>query len=164
MTRQMDSLAAGSCGMDIEADCFAPATDEWTTDRGAVRQQQWLAARAHAQRRSVIFSWHPGRKLSLSEARRRAQQLRDRGADFVKIVETVASDEAALDTVRISLALRRELNFPFVFLALGEAALQFRPFMTHFGAAYLLARPAGGENRIGAQPLVAPARTIVDLR
>ena len=86
----------------------------------------------------------------------------DRGADFVKIVERVRTRAEALDSLAISLVLREKLGRPFVFLALGAEAVRFRPFMTAFGASYLLARPPVGANRLPAQPL-ASARATVDL-
>jgi len=163
MERQLSLLASGAAGLDLEADTFAPARDEWTRERSAIRRQGEVTARVHRLGRSVIFSWHPPRKLTLAEARRAVHQLRDRGADFVKIVERVNGTREALDSVHISLRLRETVDGPFVFLPLGPGAEQFRPFMTAFGAAYLLARPAVGSNRLGAQPLVARARALVDL-
>lgn len=163
MTRQLSLLGQGSAGLDIEADTFSPTRDEWTDDRGAIRQQHAVAATAHRHGAAVIWSWHPPRKLTLREALRGARALRDRGADFVKIVERVRNQAEALDSLAISLVLREKLGGPFVFLALGAEALRFRPFMTAFGASYLLARPPVGANRLSAQPLVARARALVDL-
>lgn len=163
MERQVALIACGSAGIDIEADTFAPAPDEWTSDRAAIRRQRAVAEQAHAAGAAVIGSWHPPRKLALPEALRRARALRDRGADFVKIVERVRTRAEALDSLAISLALRDKLGCPFVFLALGSEAAAFRPYMAAFGASYLLARPPVGANRLPAQPLVARARALVDL-
>ena len=163
MEGQLAALAAGSAGLDIEADTFSPCRDEWTSARDAVSRQRDVAQSAHRARCAVIFSWHPPRKLTLAAARRGALELRERGADFVKIVERVRTIEEALDSVRISLTLREVLEFPFVFLPLGPGAEKVRPFMTSFGAAYLLARPSIGSNRLAAQPLVARARVLVNL-
>jgi hypothetical protein len=163
MTRQLALLDCGSAGLDFEADTFAPNPDEWTDDRAAVRRQRVIAAAAHARGAAVIGSWHPPRKIALAEALRCARALRARGADFVKIVERVHTRAEALDSLSISLALQEKLDAPFVFLGLGVESTRFRPFMTAFGASYLLARPPVGENRLSAQPLVARARALVDL-
>ena len=161
--QQIALLAHGSAGLDFEADTFAPNRDEWTNDRAAIRQQRAVAAAAHRNGAAVIASWHPPRKLTLSEALRAMRALRDRGADFVKIVERVHTRAEALDSLAISLTLREKLDTPFVFLALGAEAERFRPYMTAFGASYLLARPPVGANRLRAQPLVARARALIDL-
>ena len=161
MERQLAALELGSAGLDIEADTFAQSADEWSQVRRAVVRQQRLSELTRRQGCTTIFSWHPPRKLTLPEARRRARLLRDRGADFVKIVEVVRSREEALDSLRISLTLREELNFPFVFLALGREAVRFRPLMTRLGSAYLLARPSRGANRLPAQPTIATARAVL---
>ena len=163
MELQLAVLASGSAGLDLEADTFAPTPDEWTRDRSALRRQAEVVALAHRQGQAVICSWHPPRKLSWTEAIRAVRTLRDRGADFVKIVERVRDVTQALDSVRISLRLREQLDFPFVFLPLGPGAERVRPFMTAFGAAYLLARPPVGSNRLLAQPPVAKARALVEL-
>lgn len=163
MAWQLELLACGSAGLDIEADTFAPNRDEWTDDRAAIRRQRAVAAVAHRRGAAVIWSWHLPRKLTQPEALRGARELRDRGADFVKIVERVRTRAEALDSLAICLALREKLGRPFVFLALGAEAVRFRPFMTAFGASYLLARPPVGANRLPAQPLVARARALVDL-
>lgn len=162
MARQLSLLAHGLAGLDIEADTFSPTLDEWTDERAAIRQQRAIAAAAHRHGAGVIWSWHPPRKLTLREALRGARALRDRGADFVKIVERVRSRAEALDSLAISLVLREKLGRPFVFLALGTEAVRFRPLMAAFGASYLLARPPVGANRLPAQPLVARARALVD--
>ncbi|MSU46640.1 MAG: type I 3-dehydroquinate dehydratase [Lacunisphaera sp.] len=164
MARQLALLDPGSAGLDIEADTFASNCDEWTDDRTAIRRQRAVAAAAHRHGAAVIWSWHPPRKLTQTEALRGAWKLRDRGADFVKIVERVRTRAEALDSLAISLVLREKLGRPFVFLALGAEAVRFRPFMTAFGASYLLARPPVGANRLPAQPLVASARALIDLR
>jgi len=163
MARQLAVVGAGAAGLDFEADTFAPSGDEWTGDRSAVRRQRGVVDAAHRRGAVVICSWHPPRKLAWPEALRAARTLRDRGADFVKIVERVHSRAEAIDSVEISLRLADKLGAPFVFLALGPGAAEFRPYMTSFGAAYLLARPAIGSNRLAAQPLVARARALVDL-
>jgi hypothetical protein len=163
MEQQIALLAHGSAGLDFEADTFARNRDEWTNDRGAIRRQRAVAAAAHRRGAAVIASWHPPRKLTLAEALRAGRTLRDRGADFIKIVERVRTRAEALDSVAISLTLREKLGVPFVFLALGAEAERFRPYMTAFGASYLLARPPVGANRLAAQPLVARARVLVDL-
>jgi 3-dehydroquinate dehydratase len=163
MDLQLAALAAGSAGLDLEADTFAPAPDEWTRNGRALRRQADVVAAAHRKGRAVIYSWHPGRKLGWGEALRTVNTLRARGADFVKVVERVRNLDEALDSVRLSLRLRERCDFPFVFLPLGPGAERVRPYMTAFGAAYLLARPPIGSNRLPAQPPVARARALVDL-
>jgi hypothetical protein len=163
MARQLALVATGAAGLDLEADTFAPHPDEWTRDRKAIRRQGEVIDAVHRRRAAAIISWHPPHKLAFSEALRAARTLRDRGADFVKIVERVRSRAEALDSVAISLRLADEVDFPFIFLPLGPAAARFRPFMTAFGSAYLLARPSVGSNRLAAQPTVASARILADL-
>lgn len=163
MQRQFNLIAAGSAGLDIEADAFAPDPGEWTRDRAAIRRQTQLAAATRRAGAAVVFSWHPPRKLRMAEALRAACTLRDRGATFVKIVERVRSRAEALDSLAISLRLGERFAGRCVFLALGPEAVRFRPLMASFGAAYLLARPALGSNRLAAQPPVARARTLADL-
>jgi 3-dehydroquinate dehydratase len=163
MELQLAALAVGSAGLDLEADTYAASPDEWTRDRGALRRQAEVVAGAQRARKAVIYSWHPGRKLGWTEALRAVNVLRARGADFVKVVERVRNLDEALDSVRLSLRLRERCDFPFVFLPLGPGAERVRPYMTAFGAAYLLARPPVGSNRLAAQPPVARARALVDL-
>jgi 3-dehydroquinate dehydratase len=163
MDLQLAALGHGAAGLDIEADTFAPSPDEWTRDRRAIRRQRAVAAAARRRGAAVIFSWHPPRALTFAEALRAARALEARGADFIKIVERVRNEREALDAVAISLRLREKLATPFIFLPLGPGAARFRPFMSAFGAAYLLARPPVGANRLPAQPLVAKARALVDL-
>ena len=79
------------------------------------------------------------------------------------MVERVRNLDEALDSVRLSLRLQEWCDFPFIFLPLGPGAERVRPYMTAFGAAYLLARPPVGSNRLSAQPPVARARALVDL-
>ena len=163
MAGQLALVADGADGIDLEADTFAPCPDEWTRDVRALRRQGEVIDAVHHRRAAAICSWHPPRKLAFAEALRAVRTLRDRGADFVKIVERVRSRAEALDSVSISLRLADRLDFPFVFLSLGPSAARFRPFMAAFGAAYVLARPSVGSNRLATQPTVASARIFADL-
>ncbi|MBS0664397.1 MAG: type I 3-dehydroquinate dehydratase [Verrucomicrobia bacterium] len=160
MALQLAALTAGSAGLDLEADTFAAAPDEWTQDRSALRRQAEVVRACRRAGRTVIYSWHPPRKLRWAEARRAVDALRDRGADIVKVVERVRGIAEALDSVHLSLRLAERCDFPFIFLPLGPGAERVRPFMTAFGASYLLARPPVGSNRLPAQP---PVRRAVEL-
>jgi len=163
MDLQLEAVRRGAAGVDIEADTFAPSASGWTRDRGAVRRQREVIAAAHRRGATVICSWHPPHKLTFAEALRAVRTLAERGADFVKIVERTRNVPEALDSAAISRRLRDRLPVPFVMLPLGPGAETVRPLMTAFGAAYLLARPPVGSNRLPAQPLVARARQLVDL-
>ena len=159
--RQLEALKLGSAGLDIEADTFAPSASGWTKDREAIRRQREVIATAHRRGCAVICSWHPPHKLTEAVALRAVRTLAGRGADFVKIVERTRNVVEALDSAAISLRLRDRAPVPFVMLPLGPGAETVRPLMTAFGAAYLLARPPVGSNRLPAQPLVARAQQLV---
>jgi len=163
MEKQLEAFAAGSAGLDIEADTFDPNFDQWSEKIQTVERQREIADTVHDKAGTVIFSWHPPRKVTLSEACEKMQALEGRGADFVKVVERVADKDEAIETLRISLHLRERFNTPFIFLALGAAAVPFRPLMCSFGAAYLLARPSRGGNQIAEQPLISTAKSMIDL-
>ena len=160
MHLQIEALDKGSAGLDIEADTFAPSADEWTSQRTAIQRQLAVVEQARRRGRTIIFSWHPPRKLTFAEARKKASLLHERGADFVKIVERVKSTSEALNSLAISVVLKEELDFPFVFLALGEPAVRFRPLMTHFGNSYALCRAKKGANQLPAQPLITKVKAL----
>lgn len=163
MEIQKEALSLGSAGLDIEADTFDPQPDEWSECPKAVARQQALAESAHQANAAVIFSWHPPRKLTFEEAAGAMESMAGRGADFVKIVERVESEAEAMDSLAISMRLRTLARVPFVFLALGSPAAQFRLLACSFGSAYLLARPSRGRNTIQVQPLIRRARAMLEL-
>lgn len=163
MEKQRDAFYSGSAGLDIEADTFDPDPEEWTENREAVARQKALAREARDIGASVIFSWHPPRKLCLKEAETAIGSLMDRGADFVKIVEQVRTREEALDSLFISARLWEKGFTRFIFYGLGESAISFRLLTCSFGSAYLLARPKVGGNQIAIQPEVWRARALLDL-
>jgi len=164
MEFQKALFSQGLAGIDIETDTFDPNEDEWTDQGEAVERQMTLADGIRQSGGSVIFSWHPPRKLTFEQAASAVEEMRRRGADMVKIVEQTHDLSEVFHSIETCYRLRRKFpEAPFIFLALGEEAPPFRHLMTHFGASYILARPPVGGNRLAVHPPVKRALEAIRL-
>jgi len=122
--RQLDVIAFGSSGFDMEFDTFVsrrvPET-QWTRDEEAVKEQKEIVRRVHDLGGEVMISCHVyNRVLTADEAVKIGKEIDKRGADLAKIVCQNYSYEDMLETLKGIVGLRRELKIPFVYFGMGE--------------------------------------------
>jgi|BioPla2DNA2_1021312.scaffolds.fasta_scaffold50343_2 3-dehydroquinate dehydratase type I len=122
--RQKYLLEAASSGaevIDVMGDLFDPAPYELTMNPAAIEKQKALIREIHARGAKVIMSSH------LSEHARTGEEVlahlleqESRGADILKIVTGVRTEEELLEAFRTTMLLHRELDKPFVHLCNGK--------------------------------------------
>jgi len=179
MALQLDALAVGSAGIDMELDTFdphpAPLPDgedivdyarrpgppaEITEDAGAVARQQAVIDRVHASRREVVMSCHAARVLPVDDAIRVGRMMAARGADLAKVVGVSRGIDDVPDLLRANLALAAVLPIPFTLMCVGREARIGRFLAPLCGSAW-----AFGQARHGAfelMPLVRELRAAFD--
>ncbi len=112
---------AGAGVIDVMGDLYDPSPFELTMNPEAVEKQKKLIDEIHTRGAKVIMSSH-----MLSDAKNADQVLEilkhqsERGADILKIVTAVNTEDELAEAVRTTMLLRRELDKPFVHLGFGK--------------------------------------------
>ncbi len=121
--RQKDLLLAAQCGaevIDVMGDLYDPSPLELTANPAAVKKQKALIDRIHGAGAKVIMSSHMvSVERSAEEVLAHLREQASRGADILKIVVGMDTEEAMLEGVRTLLLLHKALDRPFVFLGGG---------------------------------------------
>ncbi len=132
----LDAAAAGAEVIDVMGDLFDPAPFELAMNPDAIEKQKALIREIHQRGAKVIMSSH------LSEHARTAQEVlahlreqESRGADILKIVTGVNTEEELLEAFRTTMLLHRELDKPFVHLCNGKFSRPHRFFGAKLGVA-----------------------------
>jgi hypothetical protein len=175
---QLEALAQGSAGIDMELDTFDPhpapppgdailafahragPPAEVTEHPAAVARQRAIIAQVHAQGRDVVMSCHTGRPLTATKALHLARLMAERGADMVKIVGVGFGLADVLELLQATVALRSVLSLPFTLMTVGPEARVGRFLGPLFGSAW-----AYGQVERGAfttMPLVRELRAVFD--
>lgn len=130
--RQESLLLAAKCGaevIDVMGDLYEPSPYELTRNPAAIERQKALIGQIHALGAKVVMSSHMQAERSVEEVLEHLQEQSSRGADILKIVVGMNSEEALQEGIRTLLLLHRELEKPFIFLGNG----QFGRFIRYVG-------------------------------
>lgn len=136
----LDAASAGADVIDVMGDLFDPAPYELAVNPVAIEKQKALIREIHARGAKVIMSSH------LSNHARTAQEVlahlreqESRGADILKIVTGVNTEEELIEAFRTTMLLQRELDKPFVHLCNGKFSRPHRFLGPKFGVAIAFA-------------------------
>lgn len=160
MRAQLDLIDVGSMGFDLELDTFDPQPGpsyqspegkrysydrsspprEVTTDSRAVERQMRLIEEAHRRGGEVLASAHTLTRLTPEGALKLGRLAEERGADAVKIVQLCLNDDDVVDSLASTVLLKRELNIPFVMMAMGEYGKLTRIIAPMLGSMLVFAR------------------------
>ena len=149
-TRAEMLLAAAGAGVDfidVMGDLFDPSPDERTENPQAVAKQEKLIEEIHARGSRVIISTHPKRPMTTSEVVNHLKSLAKRGGDVVKVVATASTEAEFAEAVQTTLALRHELEIPFVHLCNGPFALAQRQIGLMLGCAFSFVSEKGNNTK-----------------
>ena len=115
-------LKCGAAVCDVMGDLFAPARDQMTFDREAVRKQEDLIGRIHAMGGKVLISSHLSRFFAADEIMAFAAEQQRRGADIIKLVSKCGTEEELIEDLKIIRDLKRTVTKPFLFLGNGPCS------------------------------------------
>ncbi len=121
-SRQEILLAAAEAGgsiIDVMGDLYDPSPMELTHNPAAIGKQKRLIDRIHSLGADVVISSHMACPRTAEQVFEHLSEVAKRGADVVKIVTTVNTDEELAEAFRTTLLLKRELGKPFIHLCNG---------------------------------------------
>lgn len=162
LTEQL--FSAVKCGaklIDIRGDLFDRCDGEFTTDALAVKKQTEVVSQLKAMGAQVLMSSHVLKYTPLEKVLEIALAQQARGADVVKIVTEANSEEELIANFEITLALKKQLNVPFLFLCNGTHCKKHRALAPLLTDDMFLVVENSNENL--AQPTIKKAREILTL-
>ena len=153
---------AGAAMIDVMGDLYDPSPMELTRNPVAIDRQKRLIDAIHAKGAEVVISSHMPRARSAEQVLEHLSESASRGADVVKLVAEVNTDEELAEAFRATMLLRRELKIPFIHLCNGAFSRPHRFLGPALGTAILFAVPRY-EPRYGmTQPTVRAMKTVLD--
>ncbi len=157
------SALAGASVIDVMGDLYDPSPMEITYKPEAIDKQKHLIDEIHARGAHAIISSHMSCSRTTDQVVEHMLSLEARGADIVKIVTTVDSDEELAEAFRTTMVLRRELKTPYVHLCNGSYSRPHRCMCPLLGVSICFAVPQYDSRYISmGQPTVRAMRTILD--
>ena len=163
--RQQLLLAAVDAGahiVDVMGDLYCPSPRECTHDETAIARQMELIETIHAKGSQVVMSSHMSEFLTTDEVLAQLREFARRGADVVKLVQTVNSDEQLATAIRTTMVLRRELDRPFIHLCNGTHSRLHRFLGPELGVSICFAVSRFDLRWPMTQPTVTAMKTVFD--
>lgn len=164
--RQQVLLCAADAGadvIDVMGDLYSPAPRELTFDPQAVEQQKKLIDEIHAKGAYALMSSHAVREfVSPEDVLEMMKAQSSRGADILKVVTKVDTEEEFLESVRTLMLLRKEIEKPFIYLAGGKFGRMIRYMGPKFGVAVEFGVNSYDDEGIYNQPTIRSFRKVLD--
>ena len=164
-SRQIVLLAAAEAGaamIDVMGDLYDPSPRERTLNPDAIAKQKALIAHMHEKGAEVVMSSHVKEPMTSREVLEQLKDFEARGADVVKIVTPINTDDEFTESVRTTMLLHRELKVPFIHLGSGPFARIQRFLGPALGASITFAVHRYDESNPMFQPSVRAMRNVFD--
>ena len=135
----LDAADAGAAMIDVMGDLYDPSPMELTHNRRAIEKQKRLIDQIHAKGSDVVISSHMQNARTGEQVIEHLREVEKRGADVVKIVTTVNTEEELAEAFRTTMLLKRELTTQFIHLCNGTFSRPHRFLCPALGTAILFA-------------------------
>jgi 3-dehydroquinate dehydratase len=162
ITEQLMAVRAGASMIDMMGDMFDPSPMELTHNRRAITRQQQVIEKVHALSGEVLMSSHTWVFMTAEETLIHAQALKGRGADFVKIAMCVHTEEEALDAMRTTYLVKKELGIPFLHICMGQYGKLHRAISPMLGSCFALCVQSYTETGHKEKPLLRAEKAVLE--
>ena len=156
------ALSSGATLCDVMGDFYAPAGLELTTDVNAIDKQKSLIETIHQKGGEVLMSSHVMAFLNTDQVLNIAKEHEKRGADISKIVTASNSEEEMLENLATTVALKKELHIPFLFLSVGRYCKMHRMIGPMLGSVMYLCVQAHDALSTKEQPVLKSVKAVMD--
>ena len=162
VAEQLMAVRAGASMIDMMGDMFDPSAMELTRDPRAIARQQQVIEQVHALGGEVLMSSHIWVYMTAEETMAHAKALADRGADFVKIAMSVHTEEEALDAMRTTYLVKKELKVPFLHICMGQYGKLHRAIAPMLGSCFALCVQSYTEAGHKEKPLLRAEKALFE--
>lgn len=156
------ALQAGVTMLDLMGDLYDPSPLELSHKAEAIDQQRRLVDRVHALGGEVLMSSHTFVPMSCEQAVEHAQALASRGADMIKIAMAAHCEDDALEALRTTALLKRELKVPYLYICMGQYGKLQRAIGPLLGSSMALCVPTYTDHSHREQPLLRAEKAVLD--
>jgi len=160
--QQLMGLEAGVTMLDIPGDTYGPAPLELSQEPEVIDRQKRLVDRVHSLGGEVLMSSHTWVPMTCEQAVEHAQALAGRGADMVKIAMAAHSEDDALEALKTTALLKRELALPYLYVCMGQYGKLQRAIGPALGSALALCVPTYTACSHREQPLLRATKAVLD--
>ncbi len=117
----LNAAKSGAEVVDVMGDLFDPSPRELTANPEAIAKQKALIDEIHSLGCKVIISSHmPNEARTADQVLSHLQAQAERGADIVKIVTGINTEDDLAEAIRTDMMLNRTLKVPFVHVCGGS--------------------------------------------
>lgn len=156
------AASAGASIIDVMGDLYDPSPMELTHNPEAIYRQKHLIDRIHSKGADVVISSHLQCSRTTEQVVEHLKEVELRGADVVKIVTTVDTEEELTEAFKTTMALKHELKTPFIHLCNGKYSRPHRFMCPALGTSILFAvshyEPCYGMG----QPTIRAMKTVLE--
>jgi 3-dehydroquinate dehydratase len=159
----LTAAEAGAAMIDVMGDLYDPSPREITHNPEAIDKQKRLIDQIHAKGAEVVISSHlPSEFRTTEQVLEHMLDVQSRGADVVKIVTNVNTDEELAEAFKTTMALKRELNVPFIHLCGGKFSRPHRFMGPALGVSIVFGVPYYHSVYSFPQPLIRSIKAVLD--
>jgi len=155
-------LEAGVTMLDVPGDTYDPSPVQLSEKPEAVEKQRQLVDRVHSLGGEVLMSSHTWVPMTYEQATEHARALEARGADMVKIAMCAHSEDDALEAIKTTALLKRELEVPYLYICMGQYGKLQRAIGPALGSALALCVPTYTAYSHREQPLLRATKAVLD--
>lgn len=135
---QLVAVRAGATMIDMMGDMFDPSPLELTRNPLAIKRQKEVIAQVYEMKGEVLMSSHTWVYMTGAEVLAHAQELEERGADFVKIAMRVNSEEEMAESFQTTSMVSKALRVPFLHICMGPQGKLHRAVGPFLGSCFAL--------------------------
>ena len=162
MDEQLIAVHAGASMIDMMGDMFAPAPMQLTFDEKAIRKQQQVIDEVHKLGAEVLISSHTWVYMTTEEVLKHTKELEKRGADFIKIAMSVNNETEALEALKTTSIVSKELSVPFLHICMGQYGKLHRDIGPMLGSCFALCVQNYTEEGHKEKPLLKAEKAVFD--
>ncbi len=159
----MYAASKGAALVDVMGDLYLPSRYQIAYDEKTVLRQKATIDNIHKLGAKVLISSHTHCFLGYEEVKKIADAQLARGADIVKIVTDVNSEEELQTNFQITSNLLKSLDKPYLFLCAGNYCKKHRKIAPLISNGMFLCVAERDELATPAQPLLSEAKKIIEL-
>lgn len=159
----LKGVRAGASAVDIMGDFYDPQPLQITRNPEIIDKQKKLIDQIHSLGAEVIMSSHTfGVHHKPEQAVEHLSALAARGADMVKLAETLSSEDELLEAFQTTVMLKRELKVPFIHICMGQWGKLHRFVGPMLGSSLIFCVEQYTAKGHKEQPLLRAAKTVFD--
>jgi 3-dehydroquinate dehydratase type I len=159
---QIIAAKAGVDMCDIMGDIFDPSPLMLTHKNEIIKKQKRLVDKIHSLGGEVLMSSHIWGMMKPEQTIEHARALKSRGADMIKIAMCAIAEDDLFETLRTTALMRRELDFPFLHVCMGQYGKIHRVISGMLGSSMLLCVQQYTNISHRDQPLLRATRDVLN--